>query len=97
MLRITPKTDNGSPTLKLEGRIGGPWVDELRESWSAVAKTKKSVKVDMRGVSYVDRAGAELLLEMEDAGVSLMHCSDFIQQQVHADRGSKERARRISK
>ena len=80
MLRITALTDTGSPELKLEGRIGGPWVDELRDSWSTVAKRENArpVRVDMQGVSYVDHRGADLLLEMESSGASLVHCSDFI-------------------
>jgi hypothetical protein len=51
----------------------------------------------MSSVSYVDRRGADLLLEMEGEGASLVHCSDFIRQLVHADGDGKETARKISK
>ena len=99
MLRITTTTESGSQTLKLEGRIGGPWVDELRETWSAVAELSgpKSVSIDMRGVSYVDRRGAEFLLQMEGEGASLLRCSDFIRQLLQANSESKEAARRSTK
>jgi ABC-type transporter Mla MlaB component len=98
VLRITT-TEEDSPTLKLEGKIGGPWVDELRRTWIAVGERSgaEAVNVDMRGVSYVDRRGADLLLEMEAEGVSIVNCSHFLRQLVHSDADSKKAARRISK
>jgi hypothetical protein len=91
-------TEGSSITLKLEGRVVGPWVEELRETWSAAAKLPgaKSVQVDMNGVSYADQRGADLLLHMEDLGASLAQCSDFIRQLLHVNEG-KEAARKGSK
>jgi hypothetical protein len=97
VLRITTTTGKGSAALKLEGKIAGPWVEELRQSWKAVVsggRNGQSVKVDMRGVSYVDRLGADLLGEMEAAGGSLVHCSDFIRQLLQANGDSKKTTRR---
>ena len=98
MLRITATTEKGAPALKLEGRVGGPWVDELRDSWSTLAKSEDadSVKIDMRGVSYVDHRGADLLVEMENEGASFVHCSDFIRQLMQAG-GHGATARKLSK
>ena len=96
MLRITTTTDKGSPMLKLEGRVGGPWVDELRRSWSVAAERNgaKSVKVDMRGVSYVDRRGADLLMQMEGEGTHLAQCSDFIRELLRGSGSGERNARR---
>ena len=35
MLRVTTKVDEeqGSATLKLEGKLAGPWVDEFERCW----------------------------------------------------------------
>lgn len=99
VLRITATAEKGSAMLKLEGRIGGPWVDELRQSWSTAVKRSdaNSVKVEMRGVSYVDRRGASLLSEMESEGASLVNCSDFIRQLIDVNGDGKGTTRRKSK
>jgi ABC-type transporter Mla MlaB component len=89
VLRITTTTDKESPELRLEGRIGGPWVDELRNAWSKVAERASAVTVDMRGVSYVDHRGAELLLEMEREGASIVNRSHFIRQLTQRDGDGK--------
>lgn len=85
--------------LKLEGRIGGPWVDELGRAFGVVVGQDgaKTVKVDMRAVSYVDRRGAELLLEMESKGATVVNCSHFVRQLVQSDAVNKERARTKTK
>jgi anti-anti-sigma regulatory factor len=94
VLRITTTTEKGAPVLKLEGKIGGPWVDELAQSWSVVVGHggAKAVKVDMRGVSYVDRRGADLLLEMESKGASIVNCSHFLRQLVDSGVVDKQKA-----
>ena len=33
MLRITTETERFESTLRLEGRLAGPWVDELARTW----------------------------------------------------------------
>ena len=99
VLRITTTTEKGAPVLKLEGRIGGPWVDELGQAWSAALGHggAKAVMVDMRAVSYVDHRGAELLLRMEGEGTSIVNCSHFIRQLVRADGDGHETVRRNPK
>src|SRR5580704_17384237 len=86
VLRVTPMEMNGSPVLKLEGKVSGPWVDELQHCWSGVAQNKDqaAVKVDLRGVSYLDSRGRDLLLHMERQGASLVECPDFVRQLLKA-------------
>lgn len=69
-----------SESLKLEGSIKGPWVDELQKAWSASADESPSrpVTVDLAGVSFVDERGRHLLLEMQQAGAILQGASLYL-------------------
>ena len=52
--------------MKLEGRIAGPWVEECRRAWMALAPALPSKKLclDLCGVTYTDMRGTELLREI---------------------------------
>lgn len=99
MLRVTQIEANGSPILKLEGKLGGPWVDELQHCWYASASRMhhNAILVDLRGVSYVDHRGRNLLLRMEREGASLVECSDFIRQLLQAKDAGPKTARSITR
>jgi len=80
MLRATPSECNGFPTLKLEGKLSGPWVDELRKCWLQYLEGPEhgKVRVNLRELSFLDPRGRDLLLEMERDGARLEEASDFI-------------------
>ncbi len=66
MLRITiHETPNGQ-TIQLDGKIVGPWVEELSRVWNSLAPTLGSGKLqlDLRGVAFIDAHGRELLREI---------------------------------
>lgn len=52
--------------MKLEGKIVGPWVDELHRTWCTVMPglDSRGVSVDLRGVAFVDGQGKQLLREI---------------------------------
>lgn len=85
--------------LKLEGKLGGPWVDELENCWKDVeaGAHREAIKIDMQGVSYVDFRGRNLLLRLVREGAALSECSDFIRQMLDANDGHQKAARRITK
>jgi ABC-type transporter Mla MlaB component len=59
-------------TLKLEGRLVGPWVKELAFLWnSAVGLEQKSIRVDLSAVTYVDATGVELLTLILQGGARI--------------------------
>jgi len=60
-------------TLKLEGRLAGPWVSELERSWRAVKDDSrdKPVMVDLCEVTFVDAEGRKLLSWMYEQGARL--------------------------
>jgi anti-anti-sigma regulatory factor len=63
MLRITAHRIRESLTFQLEGRLAGAWVGELENCrLNALAEAPmQSVCFDLAGLTYIDRAGKELL------------------------------------
>jgi anti-anti-sigma regulatory factor len=63
MLRITTHDDTGSTTLKLAGRLAGPWVTELERCWRAAggAQRGRPLRLDLTEVTFIDAAGKQLL------------------------------------
>jgi hypothetical protein len=70
MLKITICQDGPRTVFELEGRLTGPWVDELKECWQRVAGSGL-LAVHLNQVSYVDHTGKLLLGEMHRHGVKL--------------------------
>jgi hypothetical protein len=66
MLKITIHKDQRTHTIKLEGKIGGPWVEELERTWTALAPAlgSKKLQLDLRGVAFADDKGRKLLHEI---------------------------------
>jgi hypothetical protein len=63
MLKITVHEDKRMHTIRLEGKIGGPWVEELERTWTALAPSlgSKKLQLDLRGVAFADDKGRKLL------------------------------------
>lgn len=82
MLRITIQRTSDAVALKLEGRVKGLWVDELRKTWLTAAKMAggEPVNLDLGAVSFIDARGRDLLLEMQREGVALKGASGFLRQ-----------------
>jgi hypothetical protein len=68
--------------LKLEGRVTGPWVEELRRAWISSTKVAggEPINVELSGVSFVDAKGRDLLLRMQRESVDLKGASGFLRQ-----------------
>lgn len=66
MLRISIQERTDTVTMKLEGRISGPWTAELGQAWKALAPSlgSRKLSVDLSGLGYMDEGGAELLREI---------------------------------
>jgi anti-anti-sigma regulatory factor len=74
MLRIT---EIGTDTLRLEGRLTGPWVDELRR---LAAARPGPLQLDLSGLTFADAAGAALLKDLAARGVVIRDSSRFLEQ-----------------
>jgi hypothetical protein len=66
MLRITVEQGERAQTIKLEGKVVGPWVEELNRTWHSLGPSLGSteLRLDLRSVSFVDGKGRELLREI---------------------------------
>jgi hypothetical protein len=72
MLRITLVPESEPATLKVEGKLTGPWVDELERSWSEISKCEpRRPVVDLSDVTFVSAEGKELLKSMFQQGADL--------------------------
>lgn len=73
MLKVTTTAQNQTITLKLEGKLVGPWVQEVTRVWNdAVQSPRKGYVVDLRSVTFVDRSGQALLAAMSRQGAQLI-------------------------
>jgi ABC-type transporter Mla MlaB component len=72
MLKITTHQETQPTTLELEGRLAGPWVEELDRCWRTVADPQQSgLVVDLTGVTFIDSEGKALLARMWKQGAKL--------------------------
>ncbi len=74
MLKITQHRDAASESVSfmLEGRLAGPWVEELGKCWRQIAEQSQSqAVVDLTGVTFVDADGKALLTSMWQQGAEL--------------------------
>jgi ABC-type transporter Mla MlaB component len=73
MLRITIEDSSDSATIRLEGDLAGQWVEEVERCWQSIlaGPEKRTLRIALDTVTYVDAAGKALLREMHSAGAQL--------------------------
>ena len=71
MLKITTDIDGKRANLELEGRLAGPWVQELQDCWQRVRNDDRQINVVLKQVTFIDGAGRQLLTEMHRQGAVL--------------------------
>lgn len=81
MLKITEQSEGGIKSVVLEGKLAGPWVNELEQCWRRAAPADASgrVRVDLCAVTFIDEAGKALLKKMYRAGAELIATGCFNQ------------------
>ncbi|MBI4527071.1 MAG: hypothetical protein HY695_25015 [Deltaproteobacteria bacterium] len=72
MLKITSQTDGPRITFELEGKLAGPWVQELEDCWRNAANPGQPVRVLLCAVTFIDEKGRQLLAEMYRHGAELV-------------------------
>jgi anti-anti-sigma regulatory factor len=50
----------------LEGRVAGPWADELSRTWTELAPSvgTRKLSIDLRNATYADGSGIRVLREI---------------------------------
>jgi hypothetical protein len=86
VLKITEIARNDSDrTFKLEGKLLGPWVDELRNVCMQPLDRLAQVGLDLAAVTFVNAAGAELLRDLIRQGIIITRCSAFVAELLHVE------------
>ncbi len=81
MMKIQVNERGDQLTLEVEGRLAGVFVPELEQCWrSALAmRPDRTVQVDLKHVTCVDRTGRSLLQSMHCGGVVFLRAGISIQ------------------
>jgi anti-anti-sigma regulatory factor len=91
VLRLIHSKSVTLATVDLDGKLVGPWVDEVR---TTVAKLRRdqAVCLNLEHLSFADAAGFRLLCEMRRDGVQLVGVSPLIDGLLehHSDRAAHE-------
>ena len=84
MLRITVvESSKIAVTLRVEGRITGPWVEELRTACNMhTFAGEVQLSLELADISFADAAGIALLRELRNRGVGLMGATPFLAEQL---------------
>ncbi len=79
MLRIEQvAAEPGGWTLRLEGSLAGPWVEELKRSCEPALDARRPLTLDLGAVSFVDGNGVALLKSLKTRAVRLSNSSAFV-------------------
>ena len=73
---------NEATQFQLEGKLVGPWVEELRRLSDEALARQKSVSLDLEKVWFIDAHGITLLRDLAAKRVRQLNCSQFISQQL---------------
>lgn len=77
MLRIHQTLEATSTTLLLEGKLLAPWAGEVKLT-AASALARGHLRLDLSTLTFADAEGIATLQSLQQAGVELVHVSDFI-------------------
>lgn len=79
MLRLTRIAGTHSTqTIKLEGKLLGPWVDEVRQACAAGTIPAGRTSLDLSALTFVDAAGEGLLRDLIGQGIEVVACSNYV-------------------
>jgi len=80
MLKITLHDSAEELCFRLEGRLSGAWVTELRQCWLTAQSTVglRKTTLDLGEVDFVDADGQSLIGEMHGHGVALKAVTPLI-------------------
>jgi hypothetical protein len=84
MLRITVvESSRIAVSLRVEGRLTGPWVEELRTACDVhTFPDDVQLSLELADISFADAKGIALLRELRNCGVGLIHVAPFLAEQL---------------
>lgn len=81
LLRIHIEKEQDTVTLRLEGKLVHPWVDELVTVWMDLGNGPNpapAVRINLDAVSFVDPRGRAILASLRRLGCELTGSGPFI-------------------
>jgi len=69
-------------TLRLQGRVIGPWVQEVHKACAVHLDNGRPLRIDLAEVQFMDREGIRLFQELLRRQVLLINCPPFITEQL---------------
>ncbi len=99
MLRIAINDSASEQRWILQGRLAGPYVDELSSSWEKTrdGRQGRSCVVDLSDVTFIDKGGEEALRTMMKEGAGFIACSVCVKHILESlDRAIPSRHRRVA-
>jgi hypothetical protein len=86
MLMITRSEGSDlTRTLKLEGKLLGPWIGELESACRTSQVSLDRVRLDLFGLTFVDAEGARFLASLIRDGACVIACSGFVAELLHLE------------
>jgi hypothetical protein len=87
MLVIT-QTTGSDPilTLKLEGKLVGPWIAELELVCGGLDLAPERLRLELAGLTFVDEEGARFLRNLMRCGTRVVGSSPFIAEMLQLER-----------
>jgi len=83
MLKITRVASlNQEVTLRLDGRVTGPWVELLRTSAESVVEVGMRLTLDLENICYVDCEGVGLIKNLINRGTVVKNVPLFVAAQI---------------
>ncbi len=73
MLKITTRNEEAATIFVIEGKLIGPWAQELEKCWRAASSIdpRRRMLLDLAKVTFIDDAGKQLVARMRCGGVGL--------------------------
>src|SRR5687767_10350278 len=73
MLRITTRNEGAATIFIVEGKLIGPWAQELEKCWRAAisVEPRSPILVNLAKVTFIDDIGKQLVAQMRRSGVKL--------------------------
>ena len=87
MLRITRSEGSDlTHTLKLQGKLLGPWISEVESACGLAQIPADRVRLDLGDLTFVDAAGARFLEVLIRDGARVIACSMFVAEILQLER-----------
>ncbi len=88
MFKISTVTQDENITFKLEGKLVGEWVEEAWRTFQAHSDHGARRRLDLSELTFVDGRGARLLRDLVESGATIVACTNFVSEVIHAEKTS---------